>query len=592
MATRRFPVDALRTRSERRRRRMRRAAFGLGVVVVVAAGAGVTVAAMSGTESAGFRTATVSRRDVQSELSEVATIEPVSQAAVAFPVSGTVATVAVTDGAQVTAGQQLAALDTTQLQAEVHTAQQTLDQAQLVLSEGLAGEDVSSLVRAGGFGMTRSVGLLATTVQPTFTEVSAVGADDITSAQQAVLAAQHDVDGARDTASAKLDSASSVCAAVGQDVSPSDPAGATSTIQACRSAMQDVVAAQHAVSDAQAALATAAAHLDDLLGQYADQLQSTPTPTATPTPTPTTSAATTTTPATTTAPAGDGATTTTAPPSTMAPAARGGSFAGRSPSGGSGGSGGSRSEAGAASTVRSPSSKDLIAYQSAVDAASSDLTAALQQLDQATIVSPIAGTVVDVTVAVGDTVSAASATQRIVVQGTGGYEATASVGLTSVSRVKVGQTATLLPDGGTTPVTGHVVGISTLPDSGTSTTTTYRVTVGLDGDTSSLRNGALGSLEIVTGTASDALAVPSSAVTSVGNRHVVRVVEGSTATATRVQVGVVGDRWTEITDGLTSGQQVAVADLSAPLPSSATTTSQATARTFQRTLGGFVPGGG
>jgi hypothetical protein len=64
MAVRRFPGDAFTSRAHRRRRRVRRTAFGLGVAVVVAAGAGVTVAAMSGREAVGFRTATVTTRDI------------------------------------------------------------------------------------------------------------------------------------------------------------------------------------------------------------------------------------------------------------------------------------------------------------------------------------------------------------------------------------------------------------------------------------------------------------------------------------------------------------------------------------------------
>jgi hypothetical protein len=37
-----------------------------------------------------------------------------------------------------------------------------------------------------------------------------------------------------------------------------------------------------------------------------------------------------------------------------------------------------------------------------------------------------------------------------------------------------------------------------------------------------------------------------------------------------VQVGVVGDTWTEITSGLTAGEIVVLAQLDAPLPGSAT----------------------
>ncbi len=59
-------------------------------------------------------------RDVDAELTSVATIEPVSQAPVAFPAGGTVATVdvAVGVGDTVAVGQELASLDTAQLARE------------------------------------------------------------------------------------------------------------------------------------------------------------------------------------------------------------------------------------------------------------------------------------------------------------------------------------------------------------------------------------------------------------------------------------------------------------------------------------------
>ena len=54
-----------------------------------------------------------------------------------------------------------------------------------------------------------------------------------------------------------------------------------------------------------------------------------------------------------------------------------------------------------------------------------------------------------------------------------------------------------------------------------------------------------------------------------------------------MSVGVVGTEWTEITSGLTKGQQVVLADVSEPLPSSATSSSNGT-------TGGTTgfPGGG
>ena len=48
------------------------------------------------------------------------------------------------------------------------------------------------------------------------------------------------------------------------------------------------------------------------------------------------------------------------------------------------------------------------------------------------------------------------------------------------------------------------------------------------------------------------------------------VLDGTATEPVAVQVGVVGTTWTEITAGLTAGQQVVLADLGEPLPGSAT----------------------
>ena len=144
------------------------------------------------------------------------------------------------------------------------------------------------------------------------------------------------------------------------------------------------------------------------------------------------------------------------------------------------------------------SSSDLIARQKAVDAAAADVAVAEQDLAQSTIVSPISGTVVAVTLAVGDEVSAAaSTTAHIVVVGAGGFEVTTTVSVDHIPDVKVGQPATVLPDGATDPIDGQVVAIALTPTTATSGTT-YRVTIGLDDQGAGLGNGATGSVSIVT----------------------------------------------------------------------------------------------
>ena len=169
-------------------------------------------------------------------------------------------------------------------------------------------------------------------------------------------------------------------------------------------------------------------------------------------------------------------------------------------------------------------------------------------------------------------------------------EATTSVSLGDITKLKVGREAAVTPDGADQPVAGSVVFVAAMPNTASTATTTYTVIVSLAPDATALPNGAIGAVRIVTGTASG-LSVPSSAVKTTGGRHTVTVLDGSTPKDVAVQVGVVGDQWTQITSGVTAGQAVVLATLSAPLPDSATSTNN-TANATNRARGGFVfPGG-
>ena len=293
---------------------------------------------------------------------------------------------------------------------------------------------------------------------------------------------------------------------------------------ACAKALDELLQAQHEVSTSQAALATALTQLDALLAQQA----------ANP-------------------PSGGGTGSTTTGPNTPANGSKGN---------GAGGNGSSST----------PSAADLAAYQQAVDAAQANLTVAQQALLQATIVSPIDGTVVAVNMKVGDTVTAGSTTATIVIAGSGGYEAVTMIKVTDLPKLKVGQAASVQPDGSGATITGKITSIGLVSTSST-TGTTYPVTISLTGDTSQLHNGATATIAITTATGDNGLAVPSSAVHNNNGTYTVTVLDGDTTKDVTVQVGAIGSEWTQITTGLTAGQNVVLADLNQPLPNSATTAS-------------------
>ena len=548
----------------------RRSRITVAVVIVIALIASTTLAARAfGSDSPAYVTATVARHDVDALLTGVATIEPVSQSSVAFPVAGTVSAVDVALGDTVSIGETLASLDTQSLTDTLHEKQAALAQAELTLSKALNGESVGGVGAGGGSGANGS-GSFKTTALDTNASTSRIvltaattpsgpGNAELAAAQQAVLTAQKNVDAALSTATEALDSATTVCAAAG--VGTADPPTTSTTtptteaLTACQTATKNVLTAQTAVSAAQQTLAAASTALDALLTRLA------------------------------------------AESGTSGSTPNGGSTSSGSGQPATGPSGSATTSGGSTS----PSSADLVAYQKAVDAATAEVAVAQQAVAQATIASPIAGTVVAVNLAVGDTVTAGSTTQNIIVVGDGGFEAVTTVGVAKLPAVKVGQHAVVIPDGSAKRLDGTVVSISGTPDS-TASSTSYRVVIGLstEGSTQAaangLHNGSTGSVEIVTKRAAAVLAVPTSAITTTGARHTVTVLDGSTTERVAVEVGVVGDTWTEIRSGVNAGRSVVLADLDEPLPGSATATSSTSNRrgtpgSFDFPAGGFGGGG-
>jgi hypothetical protein len=259
-----------------------------------------------------------------------------------------------------------------------------------------------------------------------------------------------------------------------------------------------------------------------------------------------------------------------------------GSSATSSPSGG--GSGGS------AATSSSPSAAQLVAYQAAVDAAATGVLAAQETVQQATITSPIDGTVAAVEIVVGHQVDAASTTSSIVIVGGGGYEISTTVGVNNIGKLKVGDTATVVPDGTSETLTGKVASIGVA--SGASSSTSYPVVIALNGSPTGLRNGGMASTSIqLARSQTAALTVPTSAVHTTNALHVVTVLANGKITTVPVQVGVVGAVTTQITSGLSAGQVVVLADLHAAVPSSNANSRVASALTGGLTGGSGLTGG-
>lgn len=456
-------------------RRARRIAVLTVTGVAVIGAAGTAYAAMRAPAPA-YRLATATSADVTATLQAVGTVTPVHQADVSFPVTGTVASIAVTTGQHVAAGQTLGSIDTAALKARLTAAKSTLASAEAKVETDITSQAASS----------------SSSQQPT---------SSIARLQKAVLAAQRRVDGALQQAQRALAQAKQVCATA-PTPTPTPTPTASANPQAsppppsCTEAEQNTLDAEVAVLKAQQALSADLTKLDKALSASA---------------------------------AGGGKT-----------------------SGGGGSSG-----SGTAVTAA-----QLAADQASADAAAAQVSVARQNLAAAKAVSPISGKVITIGVSVGGSTSAGSA--AFVIAGLGAYQVVTQVAVADLPAIKVGQKASVLPDGTRTPLTGSVTSIGLVPASGSSTT--YPVTISLTGPTSGLHAGINASVTI-TEARGRGVSVPTSAVHKLGRIATVTVYAGGKTQVTPIRIGTEGPVLTQVTSGLKAGQQVVLADLNLPLPS-------------------------
>jgi multidrug efflux pump subunit AcrA (membrane-fusion protein) len=491
--------------------RPRSRAVTVGVVIaVVGGGAAAAVAATSG-NGPQYRTATVRTGSVRQTITLTGTLNPVTSATVNFPAAGTVATVKVHAGQHVAAGQTLGVLQTHSLREQVTAAQATVAAAQ----SQLAGDEAAQNNTSTGTTSTATTGNTGSGSSSNRT----TSATSVTSAQKAVTTGQQIADAALSTARQALTAEIGVCGAGATTspratTSPSPAPTATPTTAAdasgCIAAAQSVLSAQQRVSQAQQQVANSESRLAQLLATAATSA-SQPTVTARPTGTSTSS------------------------PSTG---------------------------------QRTPTAADLAADQAKIDAAQAQLAVAQQNLQAATLTSPIAGTIASVTVVAGQAVTASPTTGEFTVVSLGAEQATVDVGATQIPQVHVGERATVTPDGTPTPVAGHVSAVNIYGTTSSAGSTSYPVTIALDGSLTNASVGENASVTIITNEVGNVLTVPTSAIQRTGTRSSVDTLHNGTPSTVPVTVGAIGTTTTQIKSGLKAGDVVVLATVSAPVPAS------------------------
>jgi RND family efflux transporter MFP subunit len=201
----------------------------------------------------------------------------------------------------------------------------------------------------------------------------------------------------------------------------------------------------------------------------------------------------------------------------------------------------------------------------ALQAARASFEQAEKARDEATLFSPIAGTVISIASKVGDQVGSTS-----VVGGTDGglmviadlsdlvvkadFAEADVVGIEEGQEVDV--TFDAIPGGG---VTGKVIeaGLFGGVDPAGGRLTTYEVTVSIPNPPQGIRVGMTAQASITTESRSNVLAAPVTGLIERDGQTFVRVLgSDGTITAVEVTVGIQGGYWIEITSGLSGGERV------------------------------------
>ena len=160
-------ADSLDQRGVARKRRggsRRRITVVTVITLIVLVAGGATAYAMSNSGNSGYRMTRVVRASIANSQDLVGTVEPVNDASASFQVSGQVASVPVTVGQQVAAGQVLGTLDTTSLSESLSSAQSSLaaDESQLTEDEDSETSTTTTTTTTtpatGGGGSTTSAG--------------------------------------------------------------------------------------------------------------------------------------------------------------------------------------------------------------------------------------------------------------------------------------------------------------------------------------------------------------------------------------------------------------------------------------------------
>jgi macrolide-specific efflux system membrane fusion protein len=219
------------------------------------------------------------------------------------------------------------------------------------------------------------------------------------------------------------------------------------------------------------------------------------------------------------------------------------------------------------------SSAQIAADKASVNAAVNQLDSAKASLADATLRSPITGAIASVNLTAGQQVSGtgggsstasgsnssastASSAQLVVISDSS-WIVNASVDDTQVGQLKKGLQAVVTPAGSSTQVFGLVSSVALLANS-SSGVASYPIVIDITGSPSGLYAGASANITIIVKQLSNVLLVQTAALHFDAQGTYVYVVQNGARSLRRVTTGMSAGAQTQITRGLSNGEQVQV----------------------------------
>jgi membrane fusion protein, macrolide-specific efflux system len=214
-----------------------------------------------------------------------------------------------------------------------------------------------------------------------------------------------------------------------------------------------------------------------------------------------------------------------------------------------------------------PATPDQLASDKAsIESAENQLRTARKNLNDTVLKAPVAGIVANLGGNIGDDVSAAGggAASFLTIANPASLKVNVGFSEADALRLQPGQLAKITMDSSADRAfTGKITSIDATQTI-VNNVITYFADVSLIGDTTGLRIGMSGSVEVVVAERSDVLTLSTRAIRGNGTSATLRVVEPATDGAepverpVQVQVGLRGDERVEIVGGLKAGDKVVV----------------------------------